>query len=162
MLDWVGTWKGMKHAMHWFNVYGRLKECEIDRGRLERDLENIKLIQAEMNEKLASLQKISRIGTIRVGQDGRIIEAGPAFSEMCGYTMQEMVGLPLVELIPSRYRNRHDNESRAVFAGERPVRETPLETELRRKDGSELQVMISLSSMNIGSALVIRADVKRR
>jgi PAS domain S-box-containing protein len=94
-----------------------------------------------------------------VDATGNVVLANPSAATLLGYSIEELVGLPVDSLVPDAVRPRHA-AFRAAFAQERRPRPMGMQTELsaRRKDGSTVAVEIALSPLDEeGSPLVVAA-----
>jgi PAS domain S-box-containing protein len=94
-----------------------------------------------------------------VDQAGSIRLANPTAAKLLGYTVEELVGLGVDELVPDTIRPRHaayrEAYSRAPRA--RPMG-TQMELVAKRRDGSEVMVEIALSPLqNHGLPFVLAA-----
>jgi PAS domain S-box-containing protein len=93
----------------------------------------------------AVLQSSSQ-AILAVDRDGRIASASPAAERLYGYGAGEMLQLPLENLIPERYRERHSVHFKEWFSQPR-ARPMNIGVELSclRKDGVEFAAEASLS-----------------
>ncbi|HJV60438.1 MAG TPA: PAS domain S-box protein, partial [Albitalea sp.] len=84
-----------------------------------------------------------------VDSRGSIVLANPAAAELLGYTVEELVGLPVDALVPDAIRPRHAAYRTAY--GDAP-RARPMGTQMdlvaKRRDGSEVMVEIALSPLH--------------
>jgi PAS domain S-box-containing protein len=90
---------------------------------------------------------------------GRIVLANPSAGQLLGYSVEELTGLSIDELVPDSIRPRHA-AYRHAFAREPQARPMGKQTDLvaRRKDGSEVVVEIALSPLHDhGQPLVVAA-----
>ena len=91
--------------------------------------------------------------------DGRIVLANPSAAALLGYSVDELVGMEIDQLVPDHVRPQHA-AYRAAFAREPRPRPMGRQTDLvaRRKDGSEVVVEIALSPLqDQGLPLVVAA-----
>jgi PAS domain S-box-containing protein len=83
-----------------------------------------------------------------VNDEGKIVLANPAASELLGYGADELAGLTVDALVPDAVRARH-GEYRAAYG--RQPRARPMGTQMdlvaRRRDGSQVMVEIALSPL---------------
>ena len=90
---------------------------------------------------------------------GIIALANPAAASLLGYSVDELIGLPVDALVPESVRERH--ASHREFYGRHPrTRPMGMQTDLvaRRRDGTEVPVEIALSPLqNPGASLVVVA-----
>jgi PAS domain S-box-containing protein len=90
---------------------------------------------------------------------GTIVLANPSAAALLGYTVGELIGLQVDELVPDGIRPRHA-QYRNAFGRNPHARPMGKQTELvaKRKDGSEVVVEIALSPLSEdGRPLVIAA-----
>lgn len=105
------------------------------------------------------LLKAAPDALIVVGKDGVIVSANIEAQLLFGYGMNELVGLPLEQLMPERFRHAHSGYVRKAFDLERP-RPLDARTELvaLTRQGEEFPVEISLSyTIQDGQPLSIAA-----
>jgi PAS domain S-box-containing protein len=83
-----------------------------------------------------------------VDGEGRITVANAEAARMFGYRHDELIGMPVEELVPDRLRSAHVAHRAAYRSSprRRPMGQG-LDLTVRRKDGSELPVEISLSPL---------------
>jgi PAS domain S-box-containing protein len=99
--------------------------------------------------------------------DGTIVAWNAAAGRLYGYTPTEAVGCPIAVLVPPEARDEYEQIMEQVGRGER-IRE--LETVRLRKDGSRVQVSLTISPVRgstgdvVGSSVVARdlSERKRR
>lgn len=78
--------------------------------------------------------------------DGRIILWNPAARKMFGYSKEEAASLPVEELMPASYRQKHiEGVKRFLSTGKRVFIGKTIEVEGLRKDGSVFPIELSLS-----------------
>ena len=151
------AWQGIKYL----NLYARVRECETDRERLRKEVLVRDEKIARMEARLDLLESLSEIGTIEVDRQGRLCNSNDIFSEMSGYTHDELNDLPLYELLPFVLRRRHNLMfAKVVTAGAKLP--ALIQGELRRKDGSPLPVLVTTCEILSGSGVHFRADLRRR
>lgn len=93
----------------------------------------------------------------------RVVEINPAFESMYGYSREEVIGHPLPVIIPER-KDEAENLFDRVLKGDTI---TGLEIVNRRKDGSLIDVSLSLSPIrdaegNIVSFAAITGDISEK
>ncbi len=159
MPDWID---GIKVAFRWLNLWSRLSKCEQDRARKGDQIQFLQTAMRDLTEELASIRSLGHIGSVVVNFLGRITSVTAEFGQMSGYSVKELVGMRLLDLLPFRYQADFTAAFKQVVERTRPLRAWPLEGEMRRKDGSEEQVLVSLSEVYTGSGPHFRADVRRR
>src|SRR5580765_4152496 len=90
---------------------------------------------------------------------GRIVLANPSAGSLLGYSVEELTGMDIDELVPDSIRPRHAGY-REDFARDPRARPMGKQTDLvaRRKDGTEVIVEIALSPLHDhGHPLVVAA-----
>jgi PAS domain S-box-containing protein len=84
--------------------------------------------------------------------DGVVISWNPAATRIFGYEPEEMVGQPILRLIPEHLQHEESYILGKVRAGERIAH---FETERVRKDGRHIRVMLTISPVRDGHGVVI-------
>jgi PAS domain S-box-containing protein len=101
------------------------------------------------------------VGVLAVGADGVITEANRRAGALFGYGAEELIGLPLQELIPPSFRQAHATHVDRFLKGsarERRMSERP-ELSGYRKDGSTFPVEVSLSKILVDDHWVLVATM---
>ena len=142
-------------------IRSRLDACEEDRRNLHIKHALAEATGAENRAELHSLKMLSRIGTVTCDQNGIICQAGQNFCDMSGYPVEELIGMHIRELVPFGCRKWVDVAFREVVSGQRELRSSPIEDEMRCKDGSHVQVLVSLTQV-VNGIVKYKADVQRR
>ena len=108
-----------------------------------------------------SLPDVLPDGLIVVNPQGLIVLANQQTAAMFGYAREEMLGVPVELLIPSRYRHDHV-EQRQGFFKKPEQRAMAARRNLfgLRKDGSEFPVEISLSPFPTTGGLVVISTIR--
>jgi PAS domain S-box-containing protein len=92
---------------------------------------------------------------------GSVLFANRQVTALFGYPIAEVVGQPIEQLLPERFRNRHVAHRRNYTEA---VRLRPMGMGLdlfaRRKDGSEFPVEISLSPIREGDDVLVAAAIR--
>ena len=119
-----------------------------------------------IDERLRALLEAMPDAIIVVGPDGRIVLANSQAEILFRYEPLALIGCPVEQLLPDRFRDVHSGHRERFFSHPR-TRAMGAELELygRCRDGDEFPVEISLSPIHIGeSTLVISAvrDVSAR
>jgi diguanylate cyclase (GGDEF)-like protein/PAS domain S-box-containing protein len=116
------------------------------------------LRSAEVSRQLLDSAPDAMLG---VGRDGRIALANSQAEQLFGYPRVELLGQPLNELLPERYRRAHERHLKEYFAEPRtrPMG-TGLELFGQRRDGSEFPAEISLSSIETPQGVVAMAAIR--
>lgn len=90
-------------------------------------------------------------GIIVLNSDQRIILANTSCCNIFGYQSEELMDIPINQLLPERYRARHEEYVKGYF--HRPTTRTMggnLDLLGLKKDGTEIPVEISLSFVKLG------------
>ena len=98
---------------------------------------------------------------IVVDPAGLVRLANPQGERLFGYEAGELVGRPIEELIPARYREGH-RRHRALYAARphsRPMGKSQAQS-ARRRDGSEFPVEISLSPFDFEGTTLVCANIR--
>jgi len=100
-------------------------------------------------------------GFVVVDADGGIVWANQTAHQLFGYRDIELIGRRVEELVPDRFRPRHEGHRRDYQRNPR-VRSMGLGLNLlgRKKDGSEFPVEISLSPLHTREGLLVTAVVR--
>jgi PAS domain S-box-containing protein len=123
------------------------------------------LKQAEQaSRRLAAIVESSEDAIVSKDLDGTITSWNQATERLFGYTAEEAIGKPLTFLIPP---GRHDEEPGILDRIRRGERIEHYETVRRRKDGSLLDISLTVSPIrdakgNIIGASKIARDITRR
>ncbi|HSR21926.1 MAG TPA: PAS domain S-box protein [Candidatus Eisenbacteria bacterium] len=95
------------------------------------------------------------------GGDGRVLLANRRAEMLSGYSREELVGMPVEQLVPEGLRSRHAVHRRAYQRA--PVMRamgTHLDIRFRRRDGSEFPADIALSPLASDQGLLVVASVR--
>src|SRR5512139_1204495 len=101
------------------------------------------------------------LAMVLVGSDGRIALVNAQAEAMFGWSREDLVGRPLDDLVPERFRDAHPSY-RAGFLASPRARAMGAGRDLfaRRRDGSEFPVEIGLNPVPVeGGTLVLSAIV---
>ncbi|MEI7437535.1 MAG: PAS domain S-box protein, partial [bacterium] len=144
------------------NVFGMLGTFE---DITERKRDEVKLRESE--EMLQSIMATARDGIILLDNDGRISYWNQAAETMLGYTAAEAAGQKLHRfLVPERYRDAGEKGfAHFSMTGSGAVFGKTLELDALKKDGTEVAVEISVSSVKVKdrwAALGIMRDITER
>lgn len=112
------------------------------------------------------LSRSSPYAVISVDPEMRVTRWNPAAERIFGHNEEEMLGKPLMGLVPDRYRSaKHTGFTSFLETGKGPFTDKPLEIEGLRKDGTEVPIELFLLE-NDGdgshSATAIVCDISRR
>jgi PAS domain S-box-containing protein len=120
----------------------------------------------EANETIRTLLESLTEGVVAVDRKGHILFFNHSAEKLFGYTSEEIVGKPLITLLPKRYAEGHGNYMEVFFRNPQP-RPMGLGMDLIacQKNGEEFPVEISLSHLKIESgifALAFIVDISQR
>lgn len=99
--------------------------------------------------------------TVITSQDGRIVFVNAQAEKLFGCSREQVLGMPVETLMPTRYREAHPGH-RAVFSAEprtRPMGAGP-ELYCLRVDGEEIPVEISLSPLRTDEGVLVTAAIR--
>jgi formate hydrogenlyase transcriptional activator len=110
---------------------------------------------------LQDLFELSPDGILISDAEGVIREANLRASDLFGYTQDELIGMPVENLVPSGFRNRHPAH-RENYAAHPRTRQMGAAMNLSalRKDGSEFPVDIMLKPTEIDGRPVVLSFVR--
>ncbi len=97
---------------------------------------------------------------IAIDTDYQILHVNTRTEKTFGYAGKELIGKPYDTLIPERFRESHIKYCTAYFAN--PTRKTMalhLGALAKRRDGSEFQVEINMSPLEIEEGIIIVIDI---
>lgn len=100
-------------------------------------------------------------GVVVVDTDGEIRRLNEQIVNLFGYDKMELVGEPIEQLLPERYRDDHvDYREQYVESPDRRPMGVGLPLYGQRKDGSEFPVDVSLSPVRVDGHLEVMASVR--
>jgi len=114
---------------------------------MNKKVKQSKLHNSSNMESLNALFLYSTEGIIIANKKGQIIKANPSSEKLFGYGENELVGLTVEALIPSRFKEKHEGHRENYNKAPHP-RSMGKDMTLyaKRKDNSEFPVEISLSN----------------
>ncbi len=96
-------------------------------------------------ERFRALAESASDAIVTASEDGIIVYCNETVTRIFGYRVEELVGRPLVTLMPERYRERHrEGFERFLRTREPQIMGTPIELVGKRKDGAEIPIELSL------------------
>lgn len=119
------------------------EDGKLEINALARDITELKIAKddLERNEsKYRNILENLKLGILEVDLDGKITNAFPKFTELSGYSKDELIGKsPIDFLLPEEHRSTMARQNVKRARGEGSV----YEVEILRKDGSRRWVIIS-------------------
>ena len=133
-------------------------------GALKMFKNDTNLTQAQASQLLAAIVESSDDAIVSKDVNGIITSWNQAAQRLFGYTADEMIGKPVTLLIPPE---RHDEEPGILDSIKRGQSIEHYETVRRRKDGSLLDISLTVSPIrdakgNVVGASKIARDITRR
>lgn len=134
------------------------------RQKLQAEVTERKLVQAALEEsetKYKGLLESFPDGTVIINDSGNIEIVNRQLEQMSGYSRDELIGKSLEVLMPARfsdhekYRAAYINNPQVRYMGNKQT-----DIYMRRKDGTELPVEISLSPVQTKAGMLISADIR--
>ncbi len=129
------------------------------RERLDAEQESRKAKAAE--RRFQTMVDSAPDAIVIADPEGKIVQVNAQTEAMFGYTRDELVRLKVEDLMPSRYRERHEAH-RSIFHAtprRRPMG-VGLELFAQRKDGSQFPVEISLSPLHTDAGMVVSSSIR--
>jgi protein-histidine pros-kinase len=120
--------------------------------------------QADLDTaRLAAIVKSSDDSILSVSLDGRLLSWNDASERLYGYTAEEAVGRPIEDVLPIEGPERWSECLHSVRRGEAIV---ACETAIRARDGSRLQMAVTVSPLrdpqgHVRGASVVAKDITR-
>lgn len=123
----------------------------LDEDKLQR-LNAVLKIAEEKNAILHSINQSTDDAIISKNLDGIITSWNKAASRIFGYTAEEMIGVSILTLIP---QDRHHEETEIISKLHRGISINHFETKRRRKDGSLVDVSLTISPILNSKGVII-------
>ncbi|MBI3815190.1 MAG: PAS domain S-box protein [Nitrospinae bacterium] len=153
------------------NKEGEVMEAEITRSRIEyggkpaiqsivRDISERKKKEREVNEleeRYRSLVESSPTG-ILVLYDGKLVFANKNLADICGYTIDELIGKTPLELISPEDRERLVKNVNMILSGESLP--SPREYKILKKNGEIVEVEVTSGRIVYGGKPAIQSIIR--
>jgi PAS domain S-box-containing protein len=125
-------------------------------------LDNARLLEtvSAAEERLRLVIEAAPSAMVMVNEQGRIALINTETEQLFGYTREELLGEPLEELVPERYRGAHPDHRMGFFrtSSTRPMGANR-DLYGRRKDGSEVPIEIGLNPIQTNEGTFVLADI---
>jgi PAS domain S-box-containing protein len=109
----------------------------------------------EVEQRMAALVESADDAILTKGLDGIVRSWNPGAERLLGYRADEIIGQPITELLPP---DRQDEESMILDQLRKGERVSHFETVRRRRDGSLVDVSLTISPMFDHSGIVVGAS----
>ncbi|WP_433830034.1 PAS domain S-box protein [Actinoplanes sp. CA-015351] len=126
-----------------YAIFGVSSEVT-ESNRATRQAASERRLQSHINARLAAIVEASQDAIVSKALDGTIRTWNPGAERLYGYTAAEMVGSDVTRLLPPDRKNEERQLLARVNAGEALSR---FETRRQRKDGSIIEVSLSMAPM---------------
>jgi diguanylate cyclase (GGDEF)-like protein/PAS domain S-box-containing protein len=130
--------------------------------RVERPFVRLEQAREEVERRSAEyrgLLELAPMGVVVVGESGQIQLANRALEDMFGYTRSELAGQPVDVLLPDAVRGRHARQRADWAHAELPAERLRGEVRGQRKDGTLVDVEVSIAKARVGNELRMTACV---
>ncbi len=126
-----------------------------------RDITGMELAETallESERKYRQLTEQASEGIFVVDQRGRYLDVNPAGLEMVGYSLEELRGMTIPDLMPPDELKKAPSRFPEILSGKTIISERTL----KRKDGSLFQAEITAKLMSDGNVLATQRDITER
>lgn len=105
----------------------------------------------ESEEQIQTIFKFAPDAVITMDGDGRIANWNPKAETLFGWSVEEVIGKPLSDIIiPRRYRDAHKHGLRHfIHSGEGPLLNKQVEVQALHKNGNEVDIALSISPTTV-------------
>ena len=124
---------------------------------LQRDSAEMTVAARSLADEMFRLAvEASPNGMLMYDASGKILMVNSEIEKQFGYARDELIGQPVVILVPERYRLQHTlHQLQFILKPETRGMDAALERFGRRKDGSEFPVEIGLNPIHVGEDLMV-------
>jgi PAS domain S-box-containing protein len=131
-------------------------------SRGEASLEELFAECSGPTDALLGLLEAMPDGMLVADTEGRIVLVNVLLEKLSGFERTELIGEPVEILVPDRVKSTHRSHRADYYASGLPSRGmgTGLEIFLGRKDGSQVAVDVSLSSIELGESVLVLGAVR--
>jgi two-component system, NarL family, sensor histidine kinase UhpB len=110
----------------------------------------------QRDQPLHSVLQSATDAVVIVNKSLRILFWNRVAESVFGYSVEEAIGLPLISLVPERYRQSHQEGIARVLSGrERPMLSRTIQVFAIRQDGTEFPAEVSISSWTAGDDVFV-------
>jgi PAS domain S-box-containing protein len=149
-LRWV--WVQIKHSVNPSHLWGLVQDIT-DRKLLEEAL-------CDSETRYRTIFETAADGIITIDAHGIIVEANPAVEKLFGYEADELKGLNVAMLMPSPYREHHDEYiGNYLRTGIKKIIGIGREVVALRKDGSTFPIHLAVGEMRVKGDLMFIGQV---
>jgi PAS domain S-box-containing protein len=126
-------------------IVGDLASAALRRVTLLEETQRERAALKASEEQFRALAETAQVGIFVVDQESTIVFANPPVEKIFGYKASELIGRPLVMLMPSALRSRHRaGVERYTATGTRNIPWEGVELPGLRKDGAEIPLEITI------------------
>lgn len=145
----------IRHAIDEASELNRIATDTLAKLQEIKNLQDLHVIDSRSDEVFADIKD----SVIIIDKSQTIVIANTVADRMFGYHPNELVGQPLILLIPERYRAAHTAKQKSFFLD--PAPRMFRELHGLRKDGSEFSVEIALQPLgNIAAQPLVMAILR--
>jgi PAS domain S-box-containing protein len=145
-------------------VAQRTTELAAANEELRKEIANRKHVQEDLRnseEMHRVIVEAANDAVISMDERGDILLANPATRRIFGYDLAEIIGEPMVMLMPEMMRKLHENGFRRYLAtGKRHLNWQGVEVTAQRKDGQEFPVEVSFGELTSNGHKVFTGFVR--
>ncbi|MHC4547351.1 MAG: PAS domain-containing sensor histidine kinase [Planctomycetota bacterium] len=128
---------------------------------LKRAQEEVRQSEERYRTLVSAILETAVEGILTIDEKGVIESINPAAQRMFGYTSEEAVGQSVNLLMPSPYRQEHDDYiARYLTTGETKIIGIGREATGLRKDGSDFPIDLSVSEVRVGDRRLFTGFVR--
>jgi len=135
---------------------------EIDLHRNTAKALQMALAESEQNQKrFRAVAQTAADGIVTIDSSGTILYMNRGAETMFGYDSQEIIGEPLITMIPETYRKAHADGMNRIASGSRSrIIGKTFELSGKRKDGSLVPIELSLAQWETDDEMYFTAIIR--
>jgi methyl-accepting chemotaxis protein len=138
-----------------FQAQQNQEELKAQEEELRQNMEEVLATQESVERELKKNKEILDgciDAIVTIDQTNTIQYMNPSAVKLWGYAQEEMLGRPLVDMIPQTHRTAHANGvNNYLKTGEKKVLGAGREVQILTKDGRLVDVLLTLSEANLGN-----------